>query len=76
MAWLHSRESRWKSSSVFVRVAASVMPKELSLGLETSYVIRAPEPCATIEEWEARYTPKSKHGRGNGSPVVSAGARG
>ena len=40
--------------AVFVRVAASVMPKDFSLDVGRSYVIRAPLPCATVEEWEAR----------------------
>ena len=39
--------------AVFVRVAASVMPKDFGLDVGTSYVIRAPAPAKTIEEWEA-----------------------
>ena len=48
--------------AVFVRVAASVMPKDFSLDVGTSYVIPAPFlPCVTVEEWADKYTPKSQH---------------
>ena len=39
--------------STFVKVAASTMPKDVKLDLDTRYVIHAPLPNATSEEWEA-----------------------
>jgi hypothetical protein len=42
--------------STFVRVAASVMPKDLDVSLARSYVIRAPEPCENVEEWERQWS--------------------
>jgi hypothetical protein len=41
--------------ATFVKVAASTITKDVSLDMETRYVIRAPLPCATAEEWQAEY---------------------
>ncbi len=41
-----------KDPSTFVRVAASVMPKDLNIDPDRRYVARIPLPCATVEEWE------------------------
>lgn len=49
--------------ATFVRVAASVMPKDLNLDPDsTRYVVRVPYPCATAEEWERKYSPKVANG--------------
>jgi hypothetical protein len=41
--------------STFVRVAASVMPKEIEATVEHRSVMRMPEPAATTEEWMEKY---------------------
>jgi Family of unknown function (DUF5681) len=48
--------------AVFLKVVASLVPKELLLAerTETSCVIRAPAVCATEEEWLNLYAPKPK----------------
>lgn len=37
--------------ATFVKVAASVMPKEIEGAIEVRSVMRMPEPAATVEEW-------------------------
>ena len=43
--------------ATFVKIAASVMPKDVGVEEETHYVMWLPKPCATSEEWEAKYSP-------------------
>ncbi len=42
--------------STFVRVAASVMPKDLNIDTDRCYVARIPLPCETTEEWERTHS--------------------
>jgi hypothetical protein len=67
-AWAEGGKAALKKVSdddpaTFVRVAASVMPKDLNLDLDTRFVMRAPAPYATAAEWERDCAPKA----GNGS---------
>lgn len=43
--------------AVFVKVAATLMPKDVQLDIETHYVMRAPLPAKTAEEWEQTQAP-------------------
>ena len=44
--------------ATFVKIAASVMPKDVGVDEERHYVMWLPKPCATAEEWAAKYSPK------------------
>ena len=44
--------------ATFVKIAARVIPKDVGVDEETHYVMWLPKPCATAEEWAAKYSPK------------------
>src|SRR3990167_3090058 len=41
----------------FLKVIASILPKEIAAEITQSYVVRMPQPVATVDEWLERYKP-------------------
>ncbi len=49
---------REASPETYIRVIASILPKEITAEFTQRFVARLPEPSETTEEWVARYSPK------------------
>jgi len=48
--------------ATFVKVAASIMPKDLSMDVNHPFAV-IPEAMESAEEWEAMYRPATANGR-------------